>query len=505
MNHLRFTALPALGIAGALALASAGAAVLRAEENLWPLRVAQTDDAGNITSWQAAGPLVYRKPAADAGTVAGVRPLYARWTNPDGTPRETNVLYPLFTYRTDGETFRWSVLQLINRSGDRAARRATLPPALRYEAFDLWPFWFSRRTQDPATSYSALFPIAGEIKSRFGYDRLSFVVFPLYARTEKRGTVTTATPWPFIKTTRGPETGFAFWPLFGWREQPGRFEHRYWLWPLAWSNTDAPAEDAPPGTAPRRAVGVLPFYTQETGPGLTNTSYLWPFFGYTDRTAPTRYHETRYFWPFLVQGRGDQREVSRFGPFYTHSVNKGVDKTWVLWPLYREKRWDDPTVTQTQRQLFYFVYRSTVQRSRTHPAAEPAEKTTLWPLFSEWDNGAGRVQFQFPSVLEVFFPDNERIRTSWSPLFALYRYDQAAPGHVRQEWLWGLVSARRAPRVREFHLGPLFSVRQHETARRFALGNGLVALQRGATDGRWRLSWFDFPAKASKLSAAPVR
>jgi hypothetical protein len=503
MNHLRLTALPLLGIAGALAFASSGAGELRAEENLWPVRVAQTDPAGNVTSWQAVGPLLYRKPAADGGTVGGVRPLYAQWTNPDGSQRETNVLYPLFTYRTDGETYRWSVLQLVNRSGDRAAREAALPPAMRYRTFDLWPVWFSRHTGEPGSSYSALFPVAGEIKSRFGYDRLSFVAFPLYGRAERRGAVTTATPWPFIKTTRGSESGFALWPLFGWREQPERFDHRFWLWPLGWSNTDAPALDAPPGAAPARSVGFLPFYSRDSAPGFTNTSFLWPFFGYTDRTAPNRYHETRYFWPLLVQGRGDGREVFRFAPLYTHSLNKGVSKTWVVWPLYREKRWDDLKVSQTQRQLFYFIYRSTTQRSRTNPAAEPAEKTTVWPLFSEWDNGAGRVQFQFPSLLEVFFPDNERIRASWSPLFALYRYDQQAPGYLHHEWLWGLVSSRRTPREHEFHLGPLFSSQQGDAGRRVALGNGLVAWQRGAADGRWRFSWFDFLVKAPKLGAAP--
>ena len=71
------------------------------------------------------------------------------------------------------------------------------------EAFDVWPFWFSRRANDPAMSYSALFPIAGTIKYRLGYDRLSWLPFPLYVQTEKRGAVTTSTPWPFVRTTTG--------------------------------------------------------------------------------------------------------------------------------------------------------------------------------------------------------------------------------------------------------------------------------------------------------------
>ncbi len=474
------------------------------EENLWPFRVDQIDDAGRLVSWQAAGPLVFEKPAADVGTVSGFRPFFAQWKTPAGDVRETNFLYPIFAYRTDGETYRWSIFNLVNRSGDRAGRATTRLPALTYETFDLWPFWFSKTTGSPESSYRALFPIAGTIKDRFGYDRLSFTLFPFYARAEKKGTVTTATPWPFVKITRGPQHGWAFWPLYGTREKEGAFHREFYLWPLGWNNTIQPGENAPPGAAPRREVGFLPFHTKETAPGFVNENFLWPFFGYTDRTQPTHYHETRYFWPFLVQGGGGDHTVARYGPFYTHSVKKGVDKTWVLWPVYRQLESTDRGVAQTQRRVLYFFYNSTEQRSLTNPQAAPAERSTLWPFYSAWDNGAGRRQFQFPSPLDVFFPDNKRIRASWSPLFSIYRYDQSAPGTTRHEWFWGLLSSRREPGRREFHLGPLFSVEADAAQRRVALGNGVIGLRRRAGAG-WRLFWFDFPAKAHKLNAATSR
>lgn len=496
MHLLRFIA--SLGVA-ALCCAS-----LRAEENLWPVRVAQTDDSGNAVSWQAAGPLIFKKPTAEGGEVHGFRPLFAQWRAASGAVTETDVLYPVFFYRTDGETYRWSVFNLINRSGDRAGRRAQGPAARTSDNFDVWPFWFSRDTGDPTTSYRALFPLGGTIKSRFGQDKITFAVFPLYSRTEKKGAVTTSTPWPILKVTRGTQQGFALWPLFGRLEQPGRFHREFYLWPLAWNNTIQSAPDSPAGTPPRREVGVLPLFTRETAPGFVNASYLWPFFGYTDRTQPTRYHETRYFWPFLVRGEGDAREVQRYAPFYTHSVKKGLEKTWVLWPVYRQKHLVDRGLDQTQEQVLYFLYWSARQRSTTNPNAAPAEKTHLWPLMSKWDNGAGRVQFQFPSPLEVFFPDNDRVRTSWSPLFALYRYDQRSVEHVRQEVLWGLLSWQREPQHREFHFGPLFSVNERAGEKRIAIGNGLLAWQRSAPGGRWRFFWFDFPGKANKVQT-PAR
>jgi hypothetical protein len=213
--------------------------------------------------------------------------------------------------------------------------------------------------------------------------------------------------------------------------------------------------------------------------------------------APSR----SYFWPFLVQGYGDEKTVNRFGPFYTRSEKKGIEKTWIMWPLYRQKRWSENGIAQTQRQVAYFVYWSLQQRSLTNPAALPAEKVHLWPIYSSWDNGAGRRQFQFPSPLEIFFPDNERIRVSWSPLFSLYRHDERSKDDVRDEALWGLLSWTRQPDHREFHLGPLVSMTTEKEEKRFALGNGIVGLRRPSCGG-WRLFWFDFPRQEDKVRAA---
>jgi hypothetical protein len=500
MRDLRSIALLAVRLSAGLVLGtSAAKAASVAERNIWPVKVTQYDESGAVTSWQAAGPLIYKKATADNEVVSGFRPLYAQWRSAAGDLREVNVLYPVFTYRTDGFYYRWSVLQMILRSGDRAGRASDKLPALADETFDIWPFWFSRTTSSPETTYWALFPVYGITKNRFWHDQLNWVLFPLYGRAKRNEAVTIASPWPIIATTYGAEQGFRIWPLFGWRTRPASFERRFFLWPLGWNNALYPAADAPPNTAARRQVGFLPFYTRETAQGLKDENYLWPFFGYTRREEPFRYNENRYFWPFIVRGRGDERIVDRFGPFYTHSVVKGMDKRWVMWPLYREKRFSDAGIAQRQRQVLYFLYWSLEQRSLTNPSAAPAEKSHLWPLYSKWDNGAGRKQLQFPSPLELFFQGNERIRESWSPLFSLYRFDQREPGTLRHEAFWGLFSWTRSPSRREFHLGPIVSMEATGEGKRFAVGNGLIGMRRSANGG-WRAFWFEFSPKAQQGS-----
>ncbi len=478
-----------------------------AEINNWPGEVSEVDARGRIISRTAAGPFLFEQGASDGGKTSGFRPFYVQHTDSLGALKEITVLYPLFYYRNYEDTYEWSIFKLINHSGNTAAIPAERGG--KYETFDVWPFYFSRQNNNPETDYRALLPIAGTIKNRFGYDELNWTLLPFYGQAKKGGWTTTATPWPFIRTTRGTETGFAFWPLFGIRDKPGAFHQEYYLWPLVWNNTTQPHPDDPAGTPITRQVGVLPFYTLESKPGSISENYLWPFFGYSDRTEPDRYHETRYFWPFFVQGagqsaKGEPHIVNRWGPFYTHSLVKGVDKTWVMWPFWRESTWDDPTVAQSKKQFLWILYWSQEQRSLTNPAAAPASKTHVWPLFSTWDNGAGRKQFQLFSPFEVLFTDNPRVRATWSPLFAIARYDQTAPGDTRTSLLWNLITWKRqdSEQRTEVHVGPLVGVKSDQTEQKVSLFGGLIGMKRAPGETKWRAFWLDFPAKPATASAS---
>jgi hypothetical protein len=470
-----------------LLLAAGFALPLRgAELNGWPLRVASVDDAtGTVTAQQGLGPLLAERTAPDGAHTRMLRPLFLHETK--GRKEAMHFVYPLVTWRRDGTESWFSIFQIVN--GRREAGFGGQP----VHGLDVWPLYFSRQTGDPATSYRGLLPIVGEIKDRFGKDRLSWTAFPLYFRVEKDGRHTDYVPWPFLRFTAGNgHNGLEFWPLFGHVARAGDYENQYYLWPLIYKQVKQ--LDEPAGaSAKRESLGFLPFYTRATAPGYIDENYLWPFFGYTDRSAPKRYHETRYFWPFLVQGRGDERYINRWAPLYTHSVVKGYDKTWIAWPLMRNARWSDAGIANERNQFLFFVYWSHEQRSLTNPAAAPAFKKHLWPLFSVWDNGAGRRQLQLLSPIEVFFPNNQPIRELYTPLFALYRYDQRALDDTRWSILWSLVSRRRSPTEREFHLGPLFSTRTTpHSGERVAIGNGLLSWRRAPGERRWKFSVFDF-------------
>ncbi|MFT3783755.1 MAG: hypothetical protein QM790_17215 [Nibricoccus sp.] len=488
--------------------ASLPSGLCAAEENAWPFWVGQTagETVEPIMSWSAVGPFFfsaqYPSPEAPHQIAGGFRPLFVRTSDATVGKYDSYFLYPLFTYHSNPYGHRWSFFSLINHYSTQApAAPANIATETKQpKGFDLWPFYFSRQTGDPATSYKAVFPIYGTMYKRLGMDRWDWVLFPFYAKAEKRNVTTTMAPWPFIKITKGEGNhGFSFWPLFGWRAKEGAYREQFYLWPLIYKDEHALWQ-----AKPNLNFGVLPFYARLSTPAVESRSYLWPFFGYADRVSPIHYHETRYFWPFLVQGRGDNIYVNRWGPFYTHSIRKGIDKTWVLWPLWRHQEWTDSGLRQTRNQFLWFVWHSTVQHSAKNPDLPAARKTHLWPLVSVWNNGAGQKQVQALSPFAALFPYNEPIQLTYDPLFALYRYDQKSPVDRKHTLLWNFISWRRSPSQKEFHLGPLVSVDSGSELNRVALGCGVIGWRKDAAQDRWHAFFFEFKRRPTKAAPSPL-
>jgi hypothetical protein len=459
----------------------------RGEElNVWPVVVRQSPPDSRGESVQYAGPLLFSQQVA--GKVWGFRPLYIHGEFEGATTNA--LLYPLVTWQEKNGFRQFSFFQLVNNDRRRQAQGPD------EEGLDVWPLYTSRQTGDPATSYRALFPIAGTVRQRFGKERLTWYLFPIYLNTDRAGMEVTTVVWPIFRFVHGEgHHGFEIWPLGGRRGREGDYDRQFYLWPIYHKSVRNMSE-----AQPDVSFGVLPFYSMTSGPGYRSETYGWPFFGYTHRTIPAPYDERRYFWPFLVQGHGEKRSINRWAPFYTHSLNKGYDKTWVMWPLYRRTAWEDETVAQEKKQLLFFLYWSQTQRSLTNPAAAPAYKTHFWPFVTVWDNGAGRRQVQALSPLEVFFPANDFMRQLYTPFFALYRYERQDATTYRHSLLWNAVTWRRHEDSRAFHLGPLFSVQRDPTQKRIALISGVIGWQRRPGEQRGRFFLFDFARKTTNQS-----
>lgn len=443
-----------------------------AESNFWPAYVRQSDSpSGRPDQLGSLGPIFSVK-QTESQKILSIRPFWTSFHDLESGDKSVHVVYPLLNWQ---------------RVGDRESTQAVLLRESRDEEpeavlkFQLFPFVFLDKREQPEDSYFAVFPIGGVLKERFWRDRISFALWPLYVRTERGDETRLHTPYPFVQQLHGPKSrGFGLWPIYGHFEREEDYEKTWALWPIYYDLKTGMDKEVP-----YERYGILPFYTRETAAGLKSETFGWPFFGYTREWEPrVEYSENRYFWPLFVQARGDEQNINRWMPFYTHETKPGREKTWYLWPLLKTDSRNQEGVVSERSSLLYFVF---VDEQRKYADAT-TRLTTVWPLAAAWDDGRGSRQVQILDPLTVFFPNNRKVKENWSPLFALYRYDEQS-GHGRHSLFWDLVVFERdATGPRSFYLGPLF---EWVEGSHWDILKGLVGSSHDNDNGGLRLLWMN--------------
>ena len=165
------------------------------------------------------------------------------------------------------------------------ARTGCPPPRERdSQTFDVWPLYFSRSTGIPETTYHALLPVGGSMQGRLGYDRLSWVLFPLYVQSEKKGALTTSTPWPFIRVDSWGRARLCDLAALRAGRAAGRVRAPILAVAAGLEQHPQPDPDLPKETGRPGRWGSCLFMPPSTVPRSDWETYFGPFFGYTDRT-----------------------------------------------------------------------------------------------------------------------------------------------------------------------------------------------------------------------------
>jgi hypothetical protein len=441
------------------------------ETNLWPFWV-EREATEDSTEWLSAGPIIGSKHGLTGSDVFSIRPLWTRFDTPDET--RAHILYPLANWtQREGVGFG-HILNLVRY------RKNTVRGAERFEAF---PLLFYSDGPEPDERYAALFPVGGVLKNRLFRDRIEFVLWPLYVRTHRGDEVRVHLPYPFVQTLRGPKSkGFGLWPLYGHFQRENDYTNRWALWPFFYDYQTQLYK-----SEPYRRFGLWPFYHRETAVGMKSESVVWPFFGYTRESSPRdAYWEHRYFWPFLVQAKGEADiRINRWLPLYSYERRGPEESEWYLWPLLKRERWDLGPLQRKRDTLLYFLYRD----ERQVMPQGTARLTTLWPLLGYWNDGEEREQLQVLDPFTVFFPRNQAVKENWSPLFALYRLDREGLDS-RHSLLWDLlVLERHDGKLSGFQLGPLFRWESEAGGTEWSLLSGLVKRVRGTEERTTTYFW----------------
>lgn len=420
------------------------------------------------------GPLYYKE-VSDGQTTWAIPPFWSRTVKPDVEMEEYDILYPFLSYDRFGAEYRWHLFQVLNFSGGQTQDEKSS------DKFTVFPFYFQRRAADPSQNYTALLPFWGTLKNRLLRDEIKFRLFPLYSRTVKKDVVTENFAFPFLHIRHGTQLdGWQFWPLMG-HEHRDPFTSTNYLgleqltpghdrlfigWPFFLNSHSGVGT-----TNPVHQHALLPLYSHYRSPQRDSSTYLWPFFTFTD-DRERKYREWGAPWPLVAFARGEGKHMNRVWPFYSHATNAILTSDFLLWPLYKYNRAQAEPLDRERTRFLLFLYSELSEKNTI--TGEAKTRTDLWPLFTARKELDGRERFQLFAPLEPLIPNNKSIERNWSPVWSVFRYEKnPRTGTESHSLLWNLLRCDTSPT--NSHASFLF---------------GIAKCDSDADGAKWR--WFDW-------------
>lgn len=361
--------------------------------------------------FQAAGPLIFYTNSKNR-EIFGLRPLFSKVLQKTNGNIRWDLLYPLSRFQSGKKDQNYFILFYRTDSYKNKKEKR----------FYFFPFFWGKTAQ--GKTYGGVFPFYGHLINRFQRDDIRFVLWPLYARSEKDGFVKTSFPWPFLTSYSGKNgEGFRLWPLFGHEVKKGIYQKDYILWPFFQHTIKDLDKD------PVERWWFFPFYgKRERLPYFHQTDVLWPVFR---KIRNDEFHYTRHdAWPIFTRAHGDYDDWLRIFPFYVHETRPNYEKRTILWPLLRRKHfWEG----DTEVDRFYFMIFSQIRKERNPGKAWRIKRQNIWPLFSDAYLRDGH-SWAVPDPIPVVY---EGYRRNWRPLWTIVGgYDRE--GIHRSSFLWGL-------------------------------------------------------------------
>lgn len=429
---------------------------------MWPVYDYRASEAADYSSLHLFGPFIKYETKGEE-TEYALRPLFYRSVDEDGHSK-TEVLYPLFAHNNGSESTDFNLFHLLSfDSGSRESGSSN--------RHYLFPFLFYG--EEERGTYKAFFPIAGTLYNWFGRDRISFVLFPLYSHTERKSTQIDNILWPFFARVSGEnEFGLKFWPIYGQSSKEGVYRKKFFLWPIFFSedlklNTDNPV----------RVRAAWPLFTSRVSPEKSHKVFLWPFFSRTEDHVK-EYSSFDAPWPLVRVTKGEKYHGHKFLPFYSDETMDVNRKRWYLWPIYKIEEMHDDVIERRRDRVLFFLYSDT--RENRFLTGDSKRRIDFFPFYGyQQKNGVSHLYIL--SLLEPFFPGNQSIERSWSPLWRIYQQKWDQQGNSVVSLLWNLYWLERQGDKIAWELFPVVEYRKEsENNKKVSFLKGLISYRSGA-------------------------
>lgn len=305
--------------------------------------------------------------------------------------------------------------------------------------------------------YGGFFPFFGEVKTRFGKERISFFLFPLYGESEYHGTKKTSIIWPFFSIKRGFEEGYKIFPFYGKFVIENVRESKFVLWPFFFKERrDLDTSD------PYTSLYILPFFMEAGRESkrlyslclLLNLYCFW-------RTEERE--KTSFLWPIFSFYEGEESGLSIF-PLIRHISSPTYEERGFFWPFlfHYKRKVEDGKECESGRFLLFSTYRT----------SEDGFSFSLWPIV-DYEEKVRERSIIIPLVFPIDIGSLKRII---NPAFSIVEYKEKG-GYRGLNILYGLFVDERWESDFRRRLGFLFEVEKRGEDKTFKVFSGLLQVK----------------------------
>lgn len=327
---------------------------------------------------------------------------------------------PLGTSKDRGEEKMWQLLPIT-----RYDRNVTPNGEVEWTLITLPGIYWAQKAD--GRTLRGWFPFGGVMEDFLSFDRLTWVLFPIFMRTERDGRVTHHVLFPIFAWTsgRGGWSG-RFWPFFGISRYEGRYDRAFYLWPVfTFEHNDIGKGEE----NEEHRWTVFPLIGRSTRGSYQATTVLWPFFGYAD-DPKTGFWDWDGPWPLVRVMRSPKQGITntRVWPFWSHYQGDGLDSTWYAWPFVNVRREEYAEGERNAVAVVPFWQ----HWKRYEEGAGTSWFQKLWPIYQA-EGREGDMRYAFPALNPLWqTPDIDEMY-AW--IWELYTRERTH-GMVRERsWL----------------------------------------------------------------------
>ena len=392
-------------------------------------------------------------PAAFSGSVPNFSPLFrledaefspqgkdsvkflgpvGEWTLASGYGSDLKAFRPLMSMEGGDADFVWP---LSGWRGSWHSKHFWAP--LFFNSFDdngnmrrlyVIPLWLSGR--EDGEFFWGVFPLYGDLRKFFSYDKARFVMFPLYWSAEKGAVSGQGYIWPLVNWDTAPDMEkLRVLPFFALNRHFNEYIAESYFWPL-FHRTESLNEKRPGG-----GWMLWPAAGHLTRGGESSWSFVWPVFqtfsndkGGFGLNCP---------WP-LFKYRSDLPRKGDFTlyffPLAGYSSVSGSKLFFAAWPCVW--RLDDSGAGRELEWNWELpLYWSKVSGPENSALAETYRH--FWP-FGSYYSGRGKTEVRVLDLCPL--RDKAAVNRNYAPFWTLYSFREDWRGS-ESELFWGMAAS----------------------------------------------------------------